>query len=104
FIGADAFCPLVDALQLTPVLAVHLRQRNNHFERLILGLNETEHFSALDVQRGSSGEMNLEATLDTDDANVLAGGFRAVPRAAGYSHLHFGRRPRTPHELLDANA
>src|SRR5262249_14677180 len=53
---------------------------------------------------GGTGEMDLVARIHADHADVLAGRLRAIARAAGDAHLHLGRRPGAPHELLDLYA
>ncbi len=74
------------------------------FERLVLGPDQTQNLGALDVEAGGTCEMDLEAGVDADDADVLAGRLRAIARAAGDGHLQLGRRPGAPHEFLDADA
>src|SRR4029453_12607802 len=100
----DALRPFVDAFEIAGLLAVHLRQRHDMLQRLVLGLHEAENLGALDVEARSTGEMDLETAVDADHADVLAGRFGAIARAARDGHLQLGRRPRPPHELLDADA
>src|SRR5690606_12751144 len=104
FVVADALGPFVDALQIARLLAVHLNERNDYLQRLVRGPDQAQLFRALDVEAGSACEVDFVARVHTDDADVLAGGLRAVSRTAGDRHLHLGRRPRSPHELFDADA
>ncbi|MCY1384743.1 hypothetical protein D9M69_730370 [compost metagenome] len=62
-------------------------------QRLVLGLHQTEHFRALDVEPGGTGKMDLEAAVDADDADILAGGFGTISRTAGHGKLDLGRGP-----------
>src|SRR5690606_21147057 len=78
--------------------------RNDYLQRLVLGPDQAQLFRALDVEAGSACEVDFVARVHTDDADVLAGGLRAVTRTAGDRHLHLGRRPLSPHELFDADA
>ena len=73
-------------------------------QRLVLGLDQAEHLGALDVEAGGAGEMDLVAGVDADHADILAGRLGAIARTAGHRHLDLGRRPRAPHEFLDADA
>src|SRR5262245_48267412 len=51
-VEADTLGPFVDALEIAGLLAVHLRQRHDMLQRLVLRLDETEDFRALDVEAG----------------------------------------------------
>ena len=51
------FIHLVDALKMGRLLAIHLHERDDHLERLVLGLDEAEHFRALDVETGGAGKI-----------------------------------------------
>src|SRR5690606_28653479 len=104
FVHADPLRPFVDALQIARLLAVHLDEGDDVLEGFVLRPDEAEHFRALDVEPRCPGEMDFVAGIDADHADILAGRLGAVPRAAGYGHLHLDRRPRAPHELLDADA
>ncbi len=39
---ADALCPFVDALEIARLLAIHLGQRHDMLQRLVLRLHETQ--------------------------------------------------------------
>src|SRR4029078_1480715 len=96
--------PFVDALEVPRLLAVHLYQGDDYLERLVLRLDEAENLRALDVETSGAGEEDLVAGIHAHDADVLARRLGAVSRTARDCHLDLRRRPRAPHELLDANA
>src|SRR5690606_3273194 len=58
---ADAPGPVVDAFEITALLAVELDESSDDFERFILALGVAKHFGALDIHAGSSGEVELIA-------------------------------------------
>ena len=90
-------------VQIPALLAIELGQRGDDFERLLLGRDLGEEFGALDVKTGGAGEMDLIPGIDADDADVLAGRFRAIARAPDTPSSPWPR-PRAPHELLDLDA
>ena len=97
---ADALGPFVDALEIARLLAVHLRQRDDHLERFVLGLHAPQDLRAIDVETGSTSEVDLVSGIHADHADILAGGFRAVARAAGHSHLDLRNRQTHPFDTV----
>src|SRR5690242_5925768 len=95
-VDADSFGPFVDALEVAPLLAIELHQRRDNLERLILRIGMTQELGALDVEARGTGEVYVVAGIDADHADVLAGGLRAIARAARNRHLDLGRRPASP--------
>ena len=67
-------------------------------------LGVAERLGALDVEPGGAGEHDVVAAVDADHADVLAGRFGAIARAAGDGELHLRRRPRAPQEFLQLDA
>ena len=74
----DALGPFVDALEIAALLAVKLRQRDDDLDGSASRVGMAEQVGALDVEPGSARKMDIVAAVDADDANVLAGGFRAI--------------------------
>src|SRR5690606_31620004 len=103
-VEADALRPFVDALKIVGLLAVHLDERHDMFQRVIFRFDKSQNFRAPDIEARRAGEMDLITGVDADHADVLAGRLGAVARTTRDRHLDLGRRPRTPHEFLDADA
>jgi hypothetical protein len=49
-VEANALGPFVDALKIACLLAVHLDERHDMLERIVLGLDQAENISALDIE------------------------------------------------------
>src|SRR5690606_3108336 len=96
--------PFVDAFEIMPLLTVELNQSRDDLERLVLGIGMAQFFGALDVETGGATKDDVEAAIDADHPDILAGGFRAIAGAAGHGHFDLGRGPTAPHEFFDANA
>jgi len=61
FVHPDAFRPFIDAFEVAALLAIHLHECHDDFERLVLGLDQAEHLGALDVETGGAREVDLVA-------------------------------------------
>lgn len=93
FVVTDALGPFIDALEVARLLAVHLGQRHDMLQRLILGMDEAQHFRTLDIETSGTGEVDFETGIDADDADILACRLSAVSRTAGNGKLQLGGRP-----------
>src|SRR5690606_17270150 len=97
-VESNAFGPFVDAFEIAALLTVYLRQCDDVCDRLFLCLRQPEHSRSLDVQACRAGEVELEAGIDADDDDILAGRLSAVAGTSGDGHLELCRGPRAPHE------
>ena len=93
FVVANPPRPFVDAFQIVGLLAIHLHNRHNNFERFVFCFCMAKHYGTLDIQPCSAGVMNFITRINTHHPYILTGGFRAIARTAGHSHFYFSRCP-----------